>query len=157
MDNKQGRFVSGKDSFFYQALRKLYIFAQIFGSASFSYSSKIGVHLKPINIVLFVLTIVSYSVLTYINATTELRIDAKGDQNFLFYLGMRGYPIILPFLVWAPSFSLFWERKRVAKLMEDILAVDSEVSQVKFNFEKNFISIKTIVFSWNQCIKRKRM
>lgn len=124
----QTQLISASGSFLYKALRKLYFFAQISGSATFSYSPEIGVHLTLVNFVCFVLAFVFYCALTYINATTELTIDAKGDQGMLFYLGMRGYPIVLPLMVWSPSFSLFWHRKKIANLMEEILVLDSEVS-----------------------------
>lgn len=118
------------DSFLFKSLRRLYFFAQIFGSASFSYSTKIGVHIKPINVVTLVVSAVFYSFTSYLNATTELTIHDNGYQAILFNIGLRVFLSYAPLLVWNLSFNLFMVRKKVAKIMENIMELDSEVSHV---------------------------
>lgn len=123
----QKQINSTNDSYLYKSLRKLYFFGQIFGGAMFSYSPQIGVHVTPINIACFLLTTVYCCILTYINVTMELKIDADGIQFMLFYLGMKVFPTMMSLLAWSQSLSLLLNRKKIAKLMEEILALEIEV------------------------------
>lgn len=131
----QSQTNSESSSFLFQSLRRLYFFAQIFGSASFSYSSdpEIGVHIKPINVVTFVLAAAFYSTICYLNATSELTIHASGYQAILFDAGLSNFLSYTPSMVWNLSFNLFISRKRIAKIMEKILDLDDEVRNEKKN------------------------
>lgn len=118
---------SDSTSFLYKSLRRLYIYAQIFGFASFSYSRKFGVHMKFINIITLLSTTLFYSAISFINSTTELTVGAKGYQGILFYAGLRVFFVYAPFLLLSSIFLLFLSRKKIAKLMEEIMALNSEV------------------------------
>lgn len=121
-------------SFLYKSLRRLYYYAQIFGCASFSYNPRDGLHMRFVNFVTFILAFSYYISMSYINGIAELSIDAKGYQSILFSTGVRGFFAYVPFLIWNIIFNLFVCRKYVAKLMEDILTLVSEVRQIKLIF-----------------------
>lgn len=115
-------------SFLYKALSRLYYFGQFFGSASFSYSPEAGVHLKPINIFTVVFWFFFYNCLIQTNSNTKLTIHATGFQAVLFYIGASKFFETASTSNWCLGFCLFLFRKRIAKIMEDIMALDSEVS-----------------------------
>lgn len=125
-ENMPSRTNISSNSFLFKSLRRLYTFAQLFDCASFSYSTEIGVHIKPINKVTFVLSCLFYNSLSYINMTTDLTINADGYQAILFYVGMRVCVYYGP-AAWSLSIYLFLARRKIAQLMEDIMALNSEV------------------------------
>lgn len=73
----------------------------------------------------------------------ELKIDAEGIQFMLFYLG-KVFPTMMSLLAWSQSLSLLLNRKKIAKLMEDILTLEIEVRL--FKLHHNFTN-ETFPFS----------
>lgn len=63
----------------------------------------------------------------------ELKIDAEGIQFMLFYLGMKVFSTMMSLLAWSQSLSLLLNRKKIIKLMEDILALEIEVRLFKLH------------------------
>lgn len=116
------------NSLLYKALRRLYYFGQFLGCISFSYSPSIGVHVKLINVVTFLIWFIFYTGLSQTIKNSKLTIHAKGLQEVLFDLNIKDFLSGAPSTMWSSTFSLFLFRKKVAKLMEDIMALDSEAS-----------------------------
>lgn len=116
-----------KTSFLYKSLRRLYIFAQFIGAASFSYSFEGGVRMTSFHSITFLVSSLFGFTLIGINLTTELTIDVKGYQAILFQVGMRRFITYVPLVVWTIKFILLLNRNKIATLMEEIMALHREV------------------------------
>lgn len=121
---------SDSTAFLYKSLRRLYVYAQIFGCASFSYTPETGVQVKAINIFSLVFFTVFFTAIAYSNIIFELTIDAKGYQAILFYFGLRTMLCYTLLLLWALTCLIFLAKKRIAHLMEEIIALDGEVCEI---------------------------
>lgn len=117
----------GLSSVLLETIQKLHTFGQFFGCASFTYTPGIGFQNKPINIISFVFFTVLSCSLIYFNMSTELSINAKGYAAILFYVGTGSFACNGPLGNFNLAFFLFVFRKKIAKLMEDLMAFDGEV------------------------------
>lgn len=127
---QNGTAESDSTAFLYKSLRRLYVYAQIFGCASFSYTPETGVHVKAINTFSLVIFTVFFTTIAYSNIILELTIDVKGYQAILFYFGLRTMLCFTLLLLWALTCFLFLYKKQIAHLMEEIIALDGEVCKI---------------------------
>lgn len=116
-------------SFLFVSLQKLYLFAQLFGCASFSYSPQTGVFVTAINVFTLVFFTLFYWTMIYVNVFFELTIRAKGYQAVLFYVGFHLIPIYVIWNTWITSMFVFIAKKKIATLMEEVYIVYDKVSQ----------------------------
>lgn len=120
---------SDSSAFLFKSLKRLYIFAQIFGCAPYSYTTEHRVHVTPMNAASFIFFTTFYLTVAYLNTSLELTIDAKGYQSVLFYIGIHIFPSFVLVLFWVFVCLLFMAKNKIAHLMEEIIALDSEVSE----------------------------
>lgn len=127
--NIEVEIVSDSSAFLFKSLKRLYIFAQIFGCAPYSYTTEHRVHVTRINAASFIFFTIFYLTVAYLNTSLELTIDVKGYQSVLFHIGIHIVPAYELALLWVFGFLLFMARNKIAHLMEEIIALDSEVSE----------------------------
>lgn len=121
-------------SSFFRSLRKLYFCSQLCGFASFSYSPKIGVNIKTINVVTSIFFTVLYWILIVGNATAQIDVIAKGYKVILFYIGLRFFAYYTLSFMWLAVQLMFLVRKRICELMENLVELESNVSKSNLVF-----------------------
>lgn len=127
---------------FFRSLRKLYFSSQIYGFASFSYSPKNGVQLKPINYITLLLFTLIYWTLMIGNAVMEINVEdyVRGYKYILTYFWLRFFTYVSMAFLWSTLMSLFIFRKQVVRLMEDIIELEQKVrtEYIQIAFVHNF-------------------
>lgn len=119
---------SNSTAFLFKSLKRLYIYAQFFGCACFSYSHG-RIHVTRLNLFALVSFSVLYLTVAYLNLTLEKTIDATGYQAILFFIGEYLIPSHTLFFMWVLLIVLFFARKKVARIMVDLITLDSEVCE----------------------------
>lgn len=135
---------SDSSAFLFKSLKRLYVYAQIFGCASFSYTAEHRIHVTIINAATFLCFTIFYSIIAYLNNTLGLSIDVKGYQYVLFYIGQRLFVSYILILLWGIVCLLFISKSKIAHLMEEIIALDGEVCRNSFLLENLlFLRVET--------------
>lgn len=123
---------SDSRAFLFKSLKRLYVYAQIFGCASFSYTAEHRIHVTVVNAATIVFFTIFYVTISYLNNTSGLSIDVKGYQYVLFFIGNRLFPSYILILLWSIVCLLFISKSKIANLMEEIIALDGEVCKTRF-------------------------
>lgn len=118
---------SGLNAVFLKAFQYLQMSGQFFGCGSFTYTPGIGAQVKPINIFSFIVFIILCLLLAYINTVNDFTINAEGYAAILFHIGMESASQQAMLLNSFFPAIMFIARKKIASLLDDILAFDSEV------------------------------
>lgn len=116
-------------AFLFKSLKRLYIYAQFVGCACFSYSHG-RVYVTRLNYLSLVSFTGIYLTAAYLNFTLEKTTDANGYQAMLFHIGEHLIPSYGIFFMWTTICVFFLARKKVARIMLDIILLDGEVSKL---------------------------
>lgn len=118
---------------FFRSLRKLYFSSQICGFASFSYSPKNGIQLKPVNYISLLFFTLLYWALIIGNAVTDINVEeyVRGYKYILTYFWLRFFAYLSMAFNWLIIASLFIFRNQVCRLMDDIIELEQEVKKKK--------------------------
>lgn len=121
---------SNSTAFLFKSLKRLYIYAQLIGCACFSYSNG-RVYVTRLNFFALVFFTGLYVAVSYLNFTLEKTIDASGYQALLFFIGEHAIPTEGIFFIWPTILVIFLLRKKVARIMLDLIILDNEVCKQK--------------------------
>lgn len=119
---------SNSTGFLFKSLKRLYIYAQIFGCASFSFSNG-RVYVTVLNFISLIFFAVLYLTLSYLNFISPKTVDATGYQAILFFIGENFLPSFATFFMWSILFIIFLSRKKITQIMMDLVILDNEVSE----------------------------
>lgn len=119
---------SNSTAFLFKSLKRLYIYAQFIGCACFSYSHG-RVHVTRWNFFSLIFFMGIYWTVGYLNLTVEKTTAVTGYQAILFYIGECLFPSHGIFFIWTVVFVFFLARKKIARVLVDIIILDGEVSK----------------------------
>lgn len=121
---------SNSTAFLYKSLKRLYIYAQFIGGACFSYSdSNQQVYVTRLNLFALAFFTLIYMTAGYLNFTLEKTTDATGYQAILFFIGEHAIPSEGIIFIWPSIFAIFLARKKIARVMLDLINLDTEVRE----------------------------
>lgn len=119
---------SNSTAFLYKSLKRLYIYAQFIGCACFSYSHSNGqVRVTRLNLLALTFFTVLYMSVGYLNYFLEKTVDATGYQATLFFIGEHAIPSEGIIFIWPGILAIFLARKKIARVMLDLITLDNEV------------------------------
>lgn len=126
---------SNSTAFLYKSLKRLYIYAQFFGGVCFSYSHSNGqVYVTRLNLLALVFFTGLYMAMGYLNFILDKTVEATGYQAILFFIGEHAIPLECIVCIWPSIIGIFLVRKRIARIMLDLIILDNEVCGKRIHF-----------------------